>query len=214
MRTALPFLEVRHHAIVLIVSLFLAFFVGIFVTRLVIEITPAGFENLLARGLEAILAHLGHYGCRIEFTIRIKGGDKADGNQVIDALFLGRHSDGCRVDIGGNDGMVVGHLAVVKHLFALGQLVECQHGSSQVGIGHHSLHDAGHLRIDVVAQISGIDTRIGGRLFLVQRLDGLEGIVGRHAKLLVALHLQARQVEQARRRLAAFLGLDRGHLKR
>ena len=74
--------------------------------------------------------------------------------------------------------MVVGHLAVVKHFLALGQLAQRQHGSRQIGIRHHGLHDARNLRIDVVAQVSGIDTWIGGEFLLIEALDEVQCHLG------------------------------------
>ena len=48
---------------------------------------------------------------------------------------------------------------------------------------------AGALGIDVITQISGIDTRIGRYFLLVQRLDGFQRFIGRESELLVAFHL-------------------------
>ena len=60
-----------------------------------------------------------------------------------------------------------------------------------------SIEDAGTFWKNIVAQICGIYPWVGGYLFLVQRLDCLQGILGRVAELLVALNLQGGEVEQA-----------------
>ena len=66
------------------------------------------------------------------------------------------------------------------------------------------------LGIDVVGQEGGVDARIGGDLLLVERLDEVEGGVGRKTELLITLHLQGGEVEEARGRLAPFLLSDIG----
>ena len=109
-----------------------------------------------------------------------------------------------------DDGMVVGDLAVVEHLLALGQLLARQRRGVFGVVGQFG-QDVGTLRIDVVAQIGGVDTRIGGVFLLVEALDGLQGLVGRHVVFLVAFHLQRSQVVEPRRGFGAFLGGDVGH---
>ena len=208
MRAALTFLEVRHHPVVLVFGLFLGIFIIVLIPGLVIQVTPAGLEDFLTRGFIAILTHLGHNGRCVEFTIGVKCSNKADGNQVINTFLLGCHCYSSGIDIGGDDSMMVGHLAVVKHFLAFGQLVERQYGGCEVGIRRHRLHDARHLRVDVITQVGRIHTRICRSLLLIERLDGAQGIIGRHAKLLVAFHLQTRQIKQAGRRFASFFGFD------
>ena len=111
-----------------------------------------------------------------------------------------------------DDGMVVGDLAVVEHLLALGQLLARQR-RGVFGVVGQFRQDARALRIDIVAQIGGIHTRIGGVFLLVEALDGLQGLVGRHVVFLVAFHLQRGQVVEPRRGFGAFLGGNIGHSK-
>ena len=88
-----------------------------------------------------------------------------------------------------DNGMVVGDLAVVEHLFALGQLFPRQR-RSVFGIVGQLCKDVGALRIDVIAQIGCVNTRIGGIFLFVETLYGLQGLVRGQVVFLVALHLQ------------------------
>ena len=105
----------------------------------------------------------------------------------------------------GDDGVVVGHFRRVEHLLALRQLLPFKRGG-QCGIVAKPLQYGGTFRVDVVAKEGGVHTRIGGYLLLVERLDEAERVVGRVAELLVALHLQGGQVEQAWWSFSALLG--------
>ena len=127
---------------------------------------------------------------------------------VVDLLFGKTQS--CRNHTRRDDGMVVGDLAVVEHLLALGQLLARQ-GRGVFGIVGQPRQDVGTLGIDVITQIGGIHTRISGVFLLVETLDGLQGLVGRHVVFLVAFHLQRGQVIEPWRSFGAFLGGDVGH---
>ena len=104
--------------------------------------------------------------------------------------------------------MVVGHLGVVEHLLRLVELLSFERGGEHLVVCQ-SLQDAGALGVDVVAQVGRVDTRIGRHLLLIERLDGTQGVVGGVGELLVALHLQRREVEEAGRCFRAVL---LGHL--
>ena len=52
------------------------------------------------------------------------------------------------------------------------------------------------LGIDIVAQVGGVHTGIGGHLLLVERLHGLQGHVYGYAKFLIAFGLQGSEVEE------------------
>ena len=106
--------------------------------------------------------------------------------------------------------MVVRHLAIVEYLLRLEQGLAVQ-GRREGFIATQSLQDAGTLGINVIAQESGIHAGISRHLLLVKGLDKFQRLVGRIRKLLVALHLEGSQVEQARRCLAPFLAGDGGH---
>ena len=73
----------------------------------------------------------------------------------------------------------------------------------------NALEDGRATVVHVVGQIGGVYTRIGGKFVFVELLDELQGEVGTIAILLVALHLQARQVEESR---GSFCALLLGHL--
>ena len=66
------------------------------------------------------------------------------------------------------------------------------------------------MRVNILAQIGGIHTRISSHMLLVERLDEFECLVGRVTERLVALHLQRGQVKQSRSKLRTFLFLNRG----
>ena len=131
--------------------------------------------------------------------------DKTAANQVVHvALHVGqRVSRNAR----GDNGVVVGHLRIVEHLFALAQRCAAQ-GREQVAVDWcYAVENTFTFRIDVVREIRGVYARIGGELALVEALDDLQRLLGRIAELLVAFHLQPREVEEARRCFrAVFLG--------
>ena len=72
---------------------------------------------------------------------------------------------------------------------------------------------ARYFGVDVVAQEGGVDTRVGGYLLLIERLDNLQGILGRIGVFLVALDLQTGQVEEPGWGLFPLFGDDIGHGK-
>ena len=117
--------------------------------------------------------------------------------------------------------MVVGHLRRVEHLLRLLEWLAAQR-AHQFGVRRlagearleQSVHRLRALRIDVVRQVAGVHTRIGGDFLFVETLYEVERQFGREAELLVAVHLQRRQVVELRRSLCALLLLDACHRKR
>ena len=67
------------------------------------------------------------------------------------------------------------------------------------------------LGIHVVAQVGGVNTRIGGHLLLVERLHGLQRHIHGYAELLVTFRLQLTQVKQRLGQLPALLLGYSGH---
>ena len=94
--------------------------------------------------------------------------------------------------------MVVGHLRAVEDLLALFQFLAHQ-WLNKWRIGSDALQDGRTFGIDIVREVGGIDTRIGGELLLIEALNMFQRVVGREGVLLVALHLKGGKVEQARR---------------
>ena len=98
--------------------------------------------------------------------------------------------------------MVVGHFLVVKHLLGFGQgpcsffAVSLQSQQRRYGreIILYSRQRTRHFGIEVIAQIGGVHTRIGGQPFLIQRLDQLQRLLGGETEFLVAIHLKGGQV--------------------
>ena len=73
----------------------------------------------------------------------------------------------------GDDGMMVGDFRAVKDTLAPGKGIA--HVDSVLLVGCQDIiKDALAFRIDVIAEIACIDTRIGGQLLLVERLYGAE----------------------------------------
>ena len=68
-----------------------------------------------------------------------------------------------------------------------------------------AVEDVLALGVNVISEISRVNTRICGNLLLIQALDGAQSVVGRKAELAVAFHLQRGKVKQTWRSFAAFL---------
>ena len=84
---------------------------------MLIERAPAGFKNFFARCFKRNAIYFTLNGCGGKFAIGIEHADETHGNEVEDVLFALRqpHHGHTRWD----NGVVIGHLAAVKHLFAL-----------------------------------------------------------------------------------------------
>ena len=180
--------------------------------RLLEHSAPARLRNHLAAHAEGHVGRLAVHRGGGEAAVGVEHGDEAARHQVIDILLQVRQRP--RRHPCGDDGVVVGDAARVEHLLAFQQFLAAQ-GAEQVAVGlADAVEDGLALAVDVVAQIGGIDTRIGGHLLFVQTLDDLQCQVGRVAKLLVTLHLQTRQVKQPRRRLRTVLSAHARHGER
>ena len=165
---------------------------------------PSRVIDFLARSLPLHLPDSAlHCGSREE-AVGIEHTDKATGHQVVHLGFHLRHALGLHAR--RDDGMMVGDLAVVEHLLALGQFLSLD-ALHQGEIGLHAVEYLRTFGIDVVTQEGGVHTRISGELLLVKALDKLQGGVGAEAELLVAFHLQAGEVEQAGRGFRPLLSL-------
>ena len=99
--------------------------------------------------------------------------------------------------------MVISHFRVIEHFFRFGYFGS-QQWLRQRFIIADSLQNIRNFRVNIVAQIGGIHTWIGGYLFLIETLNGFQRIVGREAKLFVAFHLQRCQVEKPWCRFCSF----------
>ena len=209
MRAALSHHKRREH--VFIFSAFLLFFFLRPFRERTEHHTPAGLQYLLTRNFELDLFHLTYYGSRRKQAVRIEYGNETACNQVEYATFHIRQV--LRGLTGRNDGMVVCNLRIVEHFLRLRQRSSIQRGG-QCLIITQTFQYAGAFGIDVVTEESSIDTRVGRYFLLVKRLYGFQRFVGGESKLLVALHLQGRQVEQTGRSLFAVLTGDVRYGKR
>ena len=173
------------------------------------DVAPALLEDLLAGGFEFELAFLGFAGGGSllgfdtagdggggEFAVGVEDGYEAAGYEVEDFFLVEGEVAVGGVDAGGYDGVVVGDFGGVEHLFALFE-GGAHKGLDEGGIGQEALEDAGAFGIDVVGEVGGIDTGVGGDLFLVEALDVFEGFVGREGEFFVAFDLEAGEVEEA-----------------
>ena len=181
---------------------------------MLIERAPARFENFFARCFKRNAIYLTLNGRGGKFAIGIEHADETHGNEVEDVLFAlcqSRHRNSC-----WDDGVVIGHLAAVKHLFALRQLFadgrQLMNGCFVFGLAIYlrlaeSIQYLRALGIDVLAEILCVDARIGGEFALVKRLNEVERVFCGIAKFAVAIHLQRGEVIQKRWRFGAFLFL-------
>ena len=84
--------------------------------------------------------------------------------------------------------MVVGHLRGVKEFFALCQFFASQRGE-QCFVLFQTIEYGTTFRVDVVAEIGSIYTRISSYLFFVEALDDFECGISREGEFSVACHL-------------------------
>ena len=188
---------------------------GVVVLRLfAVHRQPAGVDQHLAVGLEMVARHLRDAGGDHEFSRRVKHRDEALDHQVIQ-LGLDLAEAFWRLQR-GDDGKVVGHLAVVKHPLGLldvagiqalaGMLGQAFQRAGQILAGNHleGLLDGGQV---VLGQRTAVGTRVGQHLvFFVQRLGQAERGLGTEAEAAVGLPLQRGQVVEQRAGGRAGLG--------
>ena len=174
------------------------------------EHAPTFFDNHLATGAEGDASRLTVDGGGGKSAVGIEHGNEALHDEVVDiALHIG---EPLRQHPSGDDGVVIGDFGVVKHLFRLaqGSMAQgfeplCERLRAPHVIIADALEDGRATVVHVVGQIGGVYTRIGGKFVFVELLDELQGEVGTIAILLVALHLQAGQVEESWGSFRAFL---------
>ena len=197
MSAALADAESGEHAVTAIFLLV----TSIIILALGIDGAPALLQDGAASGLEADTTGNGqHRGLGILAFGTEHGTETAD-NQVIDPALAVTDAGEAPGLACGDDGMVVSDAAVVKHPRALGQRLPRQ-SSGGIGNGGQLLDDAGAFRIDVIGEVLGVHTRIGGQLLLIEALDVLQRGVCREAVLAVAVHLQRGEVVELGRLLA------------
>jgi len=73
--------------------------------------------------------------------------------------------------------MVIGYLRIVENFFGFRNFCSQQGFGEQIII-FDSFQDVRDFRIHIVAQVSGVDTRISCYFFLVKTLDEFERFVG------------------------------------
>ena len=113
---------------------------------------------------------------------------------------------------------MVGHLRRVEHALRLLQRLAAD-GLDELRVGSHSgkaglvqaVQRLRALGVDVVREVQGVHTRVGGVLLLVEALDEVECHLSRVAELPVAVHLQRCQVVELRGLLLALFLLHLGH---
>ena len=103
--------------------------------------------------------------------------------------------------------MVICHFGGIKDLLRLRKWPSLKR-LGELLVALQTSKRLGTFRIDVIAEEGGVHTWIGGELLLVEQLDELQCLLGRVAKLSVAIHLQRGQVVETRRRFRALLLLD------
>ena len=163
---------------------------------------PSLLEYLPARGLETDAARLGQHCGLGKAAVGVEHGDEAPHDHVVDLRFVGQQGGG--VLARGDDGVVVRDLAAVKDLLALSQFAAPQ-GLEKRGVTGEAVEYRAALGVDIVGEVGGVDARVGRDVLLIEALGYLQRPVGGQREPFVALHLQRREVEQARRRFAALL---------
>lgn len=186
------------------------------------DVAPALLEDLFAGGAELKFAFLG-FACGGDFfgldtagdggggklAVGVEDGDKAAGDEVEDFLLVEGEVAVGGVDAGGYDGVVVGDFGGVEDFLTLLE-GGAHEGLDELGVGHEALEDGGALGVDVVGEVGGVDTGVGGDLLLVEALDVFERVVGREGEFFVALDLEAGEVKESRGCLGAILAGDGG----
>jgi len=140
---------------------------------------PAWFNNLGTLGHELQLITDPVNRGNIFATDRIKGRYELTGNCFVNQLFTG--PEACRPDPGGDDGMVIGHLFIIKDPLGERQFFQVKGSDLFRPKGFKLCHDSGNTRFHVITEIAGIGTGIGDQFFFVKVLGGGQGIGGREA---------------------------------
>ena len=206
MRTTFPLDKSRKYIFIL----FLFFFGSIFHIFGKND-TPSRLQNLFAGYFKFYLVHFAHHGSGRNLTIGIEHRYKTTGYQVIDTTFHIRQIlciNACR-----DNGMVICYLRIIKYLFRFRQWSTCQR-SSQHLIVPKAFQYSGTLRINIVTQESGIDTRISSHFLFIKRLNQLQRFISGIGKLLITLYLKGSQVEQTRSIFLSILLADIGDNER
>ena len=129
-----------------------------------------------------------------EFAVGQEDADEATCHEVEDLLFgVGQilRNDACR-----DDGVVVRHFRRIEDALRLFQRL-ATNGFDELRIDRLSeelrlvetVHGLRTLGVDVVGEVLCVDTRVGGVLFLVERLDEVQRHLGRESELAVAIDL-------------------------
>ena len=88
-----------------------------------------------------------------------------------------------------DDGMVVGNLAVVEDPARLGNLAAMHKRLGKLFIAFKVSHNPANLWIDIIGEILGVNPWIGGKLLLIECLDGAQRLLCTHPELPVTVHL-------------------------
>ncbi len=174
---------------------------------------PARFQNAPRLGLKQATGDAQQHLAVVVFERGIELQQVLTGNQAVKLRLVGPQCGGIALLLGGNDGVVGIHLAVVPRLAAdiaisLGNRPGQRWSSGSDGAAHL----LGPLEV-VSRQITAVGARIGDELVaLVEALADVEHPLGIHAEALGGIDLQAGEVIGQRRRLLAGLLLHRLNL--
>ena len=186
----LTFYEIRQVALLCVVGIVLAFIAFGFVLvacRLLIYYSPPFVENGFPRHFEIYVLHLSHHRCCGKLAVGIEHCNETAGNEVIDITF--HVGEVARWHTGWDNCVVVGDFRRVEHALRLPQHLSSQRRKELAVFLHQSLQCLRTLRIDVVAEILCVNTRIGGEFLLVKSLYDVECLFGTHRVFLVAVNL-------------------------
>ena len=173
-----------------------------------VEDGPAGLDDADAPGAERDLVRLAEDGRHLADARRVEGGDEAEDDGVVH--LLERRAEGAGGLAGGDDGVVVGDLAVVVDPGVGGEAGQVEPADLGRPLLAEVAEDAGHLGLEVAREVARVGPRVRDQLGLVERLRGLERGVGRHPVAAVHLALEVGQVVEQGGPLALGLLVDLG----
>ena len=207
----------RQHRLVFLAALACRFAPGGVLARLELQHPPAlllhgGAVAAVAVQLRSARSQRGldagdHRGHRRQVVVE-PGAQQAAADQVVDPPLVPAQGAGAGICGGGDDGVVIGDLAVVH--VALAELARAHVRRQQVGVWRrHGLHDLVQSLLHVGGEVAAVGARIADQLVLfVQRLGQLEGPVRGESEEPVGVALQLCQIVQQGRSGTPLLALD------
>ena len=182
MRAAFAFGEWRKHGVVgvLCVGILALFRLG------GEQHAPARRGDDLAGCLKFVFSRLSEYRGGFKLAVGVEYAYEAHRYGVVQLAFVAFKTS--RHLPRRYNGVVVGNFGVVEYFFCFGYRGR-QYRLGELRVRGHLAQCRSYLGVHIVGEICGVDTRICGKLFFVQALDKLEGLIGGPTETAVAFHL-------------------------